>query len=230
MDPTLATKASPLFRLDGKIRKTIFTYALTYNEPIPIRKHSSLNAWFDDKGERLIREVWRFTPGLLRTCLRIHQEASPIFYAANTFKATIRNSDISEITSWAEETDEDHLRAVKDFIIAIELTSFADFLDMSTGPAICQQARTLAKALSMTSISSPQIDLPVLRHLSKDAKLMGFEMGEAEQMRSRWVLELGSAFKKLDEDNGLVKKMKAVILMKARQKGDKRHGESLSDV
>ena len=220
MDLTTATKDSPLYRLKEKIRKSIFTYALTYNEPIPIRKHTSLNAWYDDEGERLIREVWRFTPALLRTCLRIHQEASPIFYASNTFKATIRNSDISEITNWVEETDEAYLRAVKEFIIAIEPTSFADFLDMSTGPAICQQARSLAMALSRTDITSPQIDLPVLKHLRKDAELMGFEMGEAEQMRSRWVLELGSAFRKLDEDNGMVKKMKA-LMIKARQKGDK---------
>lgn len=224
MDHTAATKTSPLFRLDEKIRKTIYTYAMTYADPIPVRKHSTLTAWYDEKGERLIREAWRFTPALLRTCRQIQDEAGAIFYANNTFKGTIRNSDISEITDWIHEVDEACVREVKEFIISIEPTSFADLLDMSTGPHICQQARTLAKALSNTNISGPQIDSPVLKHLNKDAKLMGFEIDDAEQMRSRWVLELGSAFKKMDEDKSLVKKMKG-LMMKARQAGDKTHGK-----
>jgi len=227
-----ATKDSPLFRLDKKLRMKIYTYALTFNEPIPIRKHGSTNTQtIPTGGDQPLRQEWRFLPGLLSTCTEISREASPIFYAQNTFTATLRNSDVTTILDWVASTSPLYLEKVKAFTLIIEPTSFADLLDMATashGREICLGARNIATALAKTSISSPEIELPELVHLGRDAELLGFEVGEAEQMRARWILELGSAFKKLGEERGLVRKMRGLREYR-RHLGMRVCGKSLSE-
>ena len=226
-----ATKDCPLFRLDKKLRFKIYRYALTYNEPVPIRKHGSTGTQTTQSGDQPLRHEWRFTPGLLSTCTEIAREASPIFYAENTFTATLRNSDVSAILDWVASTSHVYLEKVKDFTLIIEPTSFADLLDMATasdGKQICLGARNIATALSKTSISSPNIALPELVHLGRDAELLSFEVGEAEQMRARWILELGSAFKKLGEENCLVRKLRGLREYR-RHLGLRMHGKSLSE-
>ena len=159
------------------------------------------SSWYDDKGERLIRKVWRFTPPLLLVCDRVQDEAAPIFYAGNTFMGTICDSDADEITSWMRDTNPKYITQVKQLFIIIEPTCFSHLLDMTTASnkyAVFDQAHLLVKTMTQAGLPTTRVKLvlPPVKHMSKDALLFHFDTDDVEEFRFRWVAALEEELKR----------------------------------
>ena len=203
-----AKHASPLFRLPKKVRHKIYAHVVAYKNPISIHKHSTNGALLEDRDAGLLLTTWRFTPPLLQTCRQIQDEAAPVFYSSNIFFATIRDADVSEIISWLQETSPAYLSLVKHLIFNIEPSSFADLLEItstSNGAVIRHQARDLIEAMTKAGFSAAGVivNIPEMRHMSKDALLMHFDLDDAEKIRRRWISTLEDELDKIEED-GLV--------------------------
>lgn len=190
-----ATRNSPLFRLPETVRAKIFTYAVTYEVPISIHKHSAVHAWYDSKGERLVRETWRFLPPLLRVCDQLLVEAAPLFYASNSFTTTITNGDLSELITWLRETDSSCLSMVNRLILRVEPVSFGDLLDMCSARVdgrIMQQSHALFIEAGRAGMRLDYIEVcePKLRHIYKDVVLMDLDEDRARRIVSGWIDQL----------------------------------------
>ena len=166
-----------------------------------------------------MRSTWRFTPPLLKTCRRIAYQATSIFYAVNTFSATIRDTSVEEITSWIQDTQPDHLRLVEHLIINFEPTSFADLLDICTvskAKEISVQASALAVMLLDTLPDvAVEIRVPEMKHIRTDSLLLRFDEDDAEKIRRNWVEEFEKKVDEVREEQQRVKRVRREVCVVA---------------
>ena len=108
-----------LLGLPKPIRKIIYEYALTYDHSVPLRKRKYHHFWRSGGYASLQGHHvnYHFTPPLLRASLRIEWEATPIFFACNTFKIEVPDGNLRELLAWLRDTPAEYLRLVKGEIV-----------------------------------------------------------------------------------------------------------------
>ena len=115
---------SPLLALPKTVRQKIFTYIVAYKDPIPIREHKVTNTQY--QSAIISREGGFFAPSLLRTCLKIEKEATPLFFANNRFRAELTDGTTKTLHAWLENTSPKYLALVPELFISLEARTFVD--------------------------------------------------------------------------------------------------------
>ncbi|KAK5120767.1 hypothetical protein LTR85_005833 [Meristemomyces frigidus] len=205
--PSSPTLASPLLALPKKVRQKIYAYAVTYSEPIPIREHTVTNTKLHSN--TVVRRSWFFSPPLVRTCRKAEKDAAPLFYANNSFKSELTDGDTKTLIAWLGNTSRAYLSLVPELIISLDPRSFFDIDSLRT--QLDRDGRTvtataiLSKAITESGISADRIVMvsPAdMKHLAKDARLLGRGVRDAEKLRDQWFDDL-QGWLDYDEYEGL---------------------------
>lgn len=127
------------------------------------------------------------------------------FFANNVFSGIVRNSDVSEVTSWLYEMNAVHLRHIKGLEIHVAPVCFTDLLDIGTQSgesSVSEQARSLALAVKQVGLSPEKLKIlpPKLKHLRQDALCSHFDMRDAELLQLRVVQELEQQLQVVNEE------------------------------
>ncbi|KAK5137781.1 hypothetical protein LTR08_007353 [Meristemomyces frigidus] len=191
---------SPLLALPKRVRQKIYSYVVAYPDPIPIREHKVTKTI--RQTAEIVRESWFFTPPLLRTCLKIEKDATPLFFANNRFRVELTDGTTNTLHAWLENTSPVYLAQVYELIISLEPRTFFDVdtlrkqltRDSKRSPApLSTTASELSKAITDSGISANRIVMtsPVeMKHVYKDAKLVGRGVRDAPSLRDLWFDDL----------------------------------------
>lgn len=170
----------------------IYAYVVTYPDAIPIREHTTTTA----RNNSIVRESWFFSPPLVRSCRKAEKDAAPLFYANNSFRAELTCGDTSTLLTWLVNISPRYLALVPKLIISLEMRSFFDIDNMRkdfecSGRTLPSTAVT-SKCITNRGISADRILMvsPELKHLAKDARLLGRGVRDAETLREQWLDEL----------------------------------------
>ncbi|KAK4542259.1 hypothetical protein LTR36_006912 [Oleoguttula mirabilis] len=205
--PSSPTTASPLLALPKKVRQKIYAYVVTYPEPIPIREHAVTNTKLHSN--TIVRRSWFFCPPLVRTCRKAEKDAAPLFYANNSFKAELTDGDTKTLLAWLSNTNRAYLVLVPELIISLDPRSFFDVESLRT--QLDRDGRTvtataiLSKTITESGIGADRIFMvsPAdMKHLAKDAGLLGGGVKDVEKLRDQWFDDL-QGWLDYDEYEGL---------------------------
>ncbi|EMC93763.1 hypothetical protein BAUCODRAFT_36214 [Baudoinia panamericana UAMH 10762] len=201
---------SLLLALPEKVRRTVYTYVVTYEEPIPIRLFSATSSEGIDTCTAILKRTWFFSPPVLRICRAIAEEAAPPFYANNSFKAEVMGSDTSVLQEWLNATHPAHLALIPELIISLEPRSFFDLQELradSAATGSSSSAGELAALLVGSGISGERvfmkvsIDFGVLR---EDAMWLGRRTGDVTNLWKAWFADLQECMDR--EEYGMAEK------------------------
>ena len=179
------------------MRQRIYAYGLIYPDPIPIRMQTATNAKFGSNS--IVRQSWFCSPPLLRACRKLEKDATPLFYANNSFRAELTDGDIGTLLTWLSSIDSKYSALVPELIISLTPSAFFDIDRLRRDDANGEThviTGMLTKLLTNKGISGDRI-LMVSRemiHLDKDAKLLGRGVRDAEKLRDLWFDELQKWF------------------------------------
>ena len=183
------------------MREIIYTYALTYSQPIQLQKRSYHRFWrIGYKVSRALRTRFNYTPSLLRTCTQIQSEASPLFFRNNIFRIDVSDGNLGPLFEWLNDTPPSLASLVKGLVIKVDPTCVAQVAELAERAedrdGLWKQAAAFADGVSRAGVDVESVRCLVgeCKGVSGDSYVcdgeMRMEPEVAREVAERWVQAL----------------------------------------